>query len=469
MLGLFRINDPYRLAILLIFLFLIALPIWVSDSILTQPELHWMIVGERLGEGVLLYVNLWDETGPLAALVYGFIDIIFGRSVLSYRIMGLIIFFIQAAYFNISLLRHKILTEYNYVPSLVYAILGMLVFNQITLSPALMGLSFILPAFDNLFFHLQARKRFDAQLVNIGILTGIASLFYIPFVYFMIIWVIALLVYSTTIYRRYFLMFYGFIFIFFILWIFYVWKGQADKLYIDYFFSLFRRAPSRYMDFYPMLIFMVVPAFVFFINLFIVYKQPGYTNYQSRIQSFFLLTFLALSPVWLIYCDHSGNNLILFIPGMAFFITQGFILIKKRWKRELFFYFFVISILAINYGTFFNFADLKDKTGLYNVMTKEVNCTVPIEGKRILVVGDNINYYAHSHQATPYFNWRLSKLQLDRLNYYDNLVDIYRNFEKDMPEVIIDLNGVMGNVFEKIPLLERRYLLVDEKGVYVLN
>ncbi len=165
----------------------------MSDNILTQPELHWMIVGERLGEGVLLYVNLWDETGPLAALVYGFIDIIFGRSVLSYRILGLILFFIQAAYFNISLLRHKILTEYNYVPSLVYAILGMLVFNQITLSPALMGLSFILPAFDNLFFHLQARKRFDAQLVNIGILTGIASLFYIPFVYFMIIWVFALL------------------------------------------------------------------------------------------------------------------------------------------------------------------------------------------------------------------------------------------------------------------------------------
>lgn len=428
-----------------------------------------MVVGERLNEGVLLYVNLWDETGPLAALVYGFIDLVFGRSALSFRIFGLIIFFIQAAYFNISLLRHKILTENNYVPALVYAVLGMLVFNQITLSPTLMGLSFIVPAFDNLFFHIQARKKFDKQLVNIGILTGIASLFYAPFVWFMVIWLFALLIYSSTIYRRYILMLYGFVFVFFILWLYYVWKSQADKLYIDYFFSIFRRAPNHYISFYPLLLFMVVPVFVFIINLLTVYNQPGYTNYQSRIQSFFLLTLLTMLPVWLIYSDHSGNNLILFIPGMAFFIAQGSIMIKKAWKRNLFFQFFVISVLAVNYGTFFNFASMGDKAHLPDVKTKEVNCVVPIEGKRILVVGNNINYYAQSQQATPYLSWRLSRLQLERLNYYDNLVDIYRNFQNDMPEVIIDLQGVMKGVFEKIPLLQQRYILVDKKGIYALN
>lgn len=468
MLGFFRINDPYRLVVILIFLILISLPVWVSEGVLTQPELHWMVLGERISGGALLYADVWDETGPLAGLVYGLVDLLFGRSVLGYRMIGLFLFFFQAAYFNISLLRNKILVENNYVPALVYSILGVVFSNGFTLSPALMGTTFIIPAMDHLFFHLQTRIKRDAPLVNIGILTGIATLFYIPFFYFMLIWLVALLFYTATVGRRYILMFYGFFFIFFICWIYYVWKGEADKLFIDYFFSLFRDASVRYMTFKGILIAIAFPIFVFITMLFTVYNQPGYTNYQSRVQSFFILTFIVLMPVWLLYSDHSGNNLILFLPSAAFFIAQGLILLRKRWKRESFFALFFAWILAFNYFNFYDLFGLGQKTGSQAVRVREVKCAVPVEGKRILVLGNNINYYARSRQATPYLAWRLARMQLEHLDYYDNVVDIYENFQKDMPEVIIDLEDVMQNVFEKIPLLEQKYLLADDKGTYVL-
>ncbi len=469
MLGFFRINDPYRLAVILIFLILAALPIWLQPEMFTQPELHWMVVGERISGGALLYVDLWDETGPLAAIVYGFTDFLFGRSVSGYRILGVALIFFQAAYFNISLLRNKILTENNYVPALVYALLGMMIFNEATLSPAVMGMTFIIPAVDNLFFHLQSRIKSDTPLGNIGILTGFATLFYLPYIYFMLIWFVALLLYSATVSRRYLLMFYGFFFVLFILWVYYVWKGEADKLFIDYFFSLFKNANVYYLPVTGILIILAFPIVVFIVNLLMVYNQPGYTNYQSRVQSFFLLTLVVLIPVWLIYSDHSGNNLILFIPGMSFFISQGFVLFRKRWKRESFFILFFFWVLAFDYAAFYDLSGLRGKTGLSAVMIREINCPVPLEGKSVLVVGDNINYYAHSKQATPYLEWRLARMQLEQLQYYDNVVDIYKNFLNDMPEVIIDLEGIMQNVFEKIPLLQQKYLLADEQGIYVIN
>jgi hypothetical protein len=455
--------------VILIFLILAALPIWLQPELYTQPELHWMVVGERLNGGALMYVDLWDETGPLAAYVYGWVDFLFGRSVISYRVLGIVLIFFQAAYFNVSLLRNKILTENNYVPALVYAILAMMTFNGSTLSPALMGMTFIIPAIDNLFFHLQSRIKFDAPLGNIGILTGLATLFYLPYLYFMVIWFVALLLYSATISRRYLLMFYGFFFVLFILWIYYVWKGEANKLFIDYFFSLFRDASIRYLPFTGILIILAFPVVVFIVNLLVVYNQPGYTNYQSRVHSFFLLTIITMMPVWLLYSDHSANNLIFFIPGMSFFIAQGFVLFRKRWKREAFFAAFFIWVLAFNYATFYDFFGMQGRTGLTEVMIKKVHCPVPIEGKSILVVGNDINYYARSRQATPYLEWRLARMQLEQLQYYDNVVDIYKNFRDDMPEVIIDLENVMKNVFEKIPPLQQKYLLADKKGIYVIN
>ena len=249
MLSFFRINDPYRLIFVLILIFLARLPYLISADFLTIPELNWMVVGEKLSDGAFLYVDAWDELGPLSAIVYWIIDLLFGRSQLAYQIIGIIIFFIQCAYFNVFLLKHKVFNENSYVPAMIYAVLGLITFNSITLSPQLMGLTFILPVFDGLFSHMETRRRVDENPLNIGIYTGLASLFYLPYIFFIVIWFFVLLIYSSTIGRRYLLMFYGAFFTFFVLWLWYAWKGHITELHINYFNSFFRRAIKYFVGF----------------------------------------------------------------------------------------------------------------------------------------------------------------------------------------------------------------------------
>jgi hypothetical protein len=70
LLGYFRINDPYRLVIIFILLLILRLPYLISSEWLSIPELKWMLIGERMNDGAMLYVDIWDDIAPLSALVY---------------------------------------------------------------------------------------------------------------------------------------------------------------------------------------------------------------------------------------------------------------------------------------------------------------------------------------------------------------------------------------------------------------
>lgn len=467
MLSFFRINDPYRLILVLIIIVLARLPFLVSPEFLTVSELKWMVIGEKLGEGGVLYVDIWVEIGPLSALVYWLIDLLFGRSQLTYQLLGMLIFFIQCAYFNVFLLRHKVYNENSYVPALIYATLGLLTFNEITLSPQLMGLTFVLPVYSGLFSHMESRRRVDENPLNIGIYTGIASLFYLPYIFFIFIWFFVLLIYSSTIGRRYLLMFYGAFFTFFVAWLLYVWKGHISEFHINFVNSFFRRAIHYYWSVRSILFLIAIPFLFFLSSVWSVIRHPGYTNYQVRVQSIFFLSLLAAVPIWLIYSERGGFSFIIFVPAFAFFVSHGFLIYRKNWKRELSFLLFFSCSILLNIVVSFQWFSSNKHIGMDQVLAKEHPLDGTVRGKRIVVIGEDPSLYLHAKLATPYFSWRIARLQLTRLDYYDNVVEIYRNFQSDMPEVIVDQQEVMPAVFEKIPALAQAYEQGNLPGVYL--
>ena len=71
MLSYFRINDPLRIITVLFLLFLLRLPVLLSGGPITVNELNWMLVGERLAEGNIIYNQLIDNISPLASFVTG--------------------------------------------------------------------------------------------------------------------------------------------------------------------------------------------------------------------------------------------------------------------------------------------------------------------------------------------------------------------------------------------------------------
>ena len=161
MLQYFRVNDPYRLLGLLAILLVFFIPILVDPPDLTYPELRSIVVGEKVHDGNVLYIELVDSIAPLAAWFNGLIDIFFGRSILPRHILAFFIIFLQTSYIGIVFANKRAFAENSYIPSLVSGILFTFSFDTICLTPELVGAGFLLPALNNLFKEIEFREQRD--------------------------------------------------------------------------------------------------------------------------------------------------------------------------------------------------------------------------------------------------------------------------------------------------------------------
>ncbi len=159
--------------------------------------------------------------------------------------------------------------------------------------------------------------------------------------------------------------------------------------------------------------------------------------------------------------------MVMFLPWIAFFLSHFFLTIRNRLKRELSFLVYFISILVFYFGFTFHIfnADSHISFASELINTSSEVKEPPYAGSGILVLGPNIQPYYYGEVATPYFNWELSKEELQNLNYYDNIEDINRKLRSDMPDYIIDQEALVPKIFDKIPLLGEEFRLV-ENGLY---
>ena len=147
MLSFFRVNAPYQILSFIVVLMILQVPLYISSPDLLIPELQWMLVGEKMSQGFMLYRDVWDNLSPLSAAVYWGMDELFGRSPLAHRTVANLLILFQAIYFNYISSERQLFTERNYVPGVLYILFLNVSFDCSTLSPALMGTTFILLAF----------------------------------------------------------------------------------------------------------------------------------------------------------------------------------------------------------------------------------------------------------------------------------------------------------------------------------
>ena len=145
----------------------------------------WMVLGERLSEGYLLYVDVIDDTGPLSAGVFTGLHLLFGRSPIAYILLGKIIVLVQIYYWNSTLIKYRVFDENTYLPAIVMAALFHFSFDLMYLSPTLLGSTFLLLAFGQLFSHTVLQKESSESTLLIGIYGGLATGFHWNFVFFL--------------------------------------------------------------------------------------------------------------------------------------------------------------------------------------------------------------------------------------------------------------------------------------------
>ncbi|MDN5203990.1 hypothetical protein QQ008_21545 [Fulvivirgaceae bacterium BMA10] len=467
MLSYFKINDPYRLVGVFIIILLFRWSLF-TDLPTTKPELNWLIIGEKLSQGGHMYVDVWDDVAPLSATVYWILNELFGRTNTPYYVISILLVFIQAFVFNNILLTHRAYNESSYLPALIYAILMSLVYDFYTLSPVLMSLTFTLMAINNVLVQVVERSK-NQLVLRTGLYFGIAFLFYYPSFLFVIATSIAFLLFTGTRPRGYLLLIYGFLLPFIFTWIYFYLLGAIKPFYINYLFSSFFIVEKGLVNFGTIIGSVAVPMFFLVIALVKTFQTTRFTNHQVRFQQIFFTMMILSAFSWLFISRRAPFQWIIFVPGIAFFLNHYFLQIRKRWKAEVIFTTFLVAVVYINVSVFLKSNSLKNIINYESLLLQETPWDNMVDSKKVLFIGNNLDVYKNAKLATPYLNWDLAAMQLSKPNYYDNITAIFRNFQKDAPQVIIDDQGIMENLFEKMPTIKSKYRKVGSGNVYQLK
>ncbi|MGB3848674.1 MAG: hypothetical protein WA958_01805 [Tunicatimonas sp.] len=465
MLTFFRVNDPYRMLGVCVLLLLIRLPFWLSDTPLTLPELSWMLLGERLAEGHRLYVGVWDDVGPLSAAVYGTLEMLLDRQRWVYTGLAALLTIYQSLVFNDFLRARKAYRESTYVPALVYGLLMSLSFDFYTLSPVLMSLTWVLLAFRNTFDRIEGTLR-DGQILRSGIFVGVAALFHLPTLLFIVPIFYAYMLFASLSPRRSLLLLYGVVLPFAVALTYFYLTETAGAFVYQYVLAFGHLASHHYVNGVTLLIILAVALVFFALSLYHVTQYRRFTIQQAHLQQvMFVNTVVALLALLWVQ-ELAPFHLLLFVPPFAFFITHYLLIIQRMWQAELATALLVILLPLSGYALLFNYFSINQIAHTEALLVQPTAYDALVTNKRVLVLGDNLSIYQNAKPATPYLNWQIASNQLNQMNYFENLSEVYINFTADMPDLIIDQANLMPSISERIPVIRNAYQR-QQNQVYV--
>jgi hypothetical protein len=462
----FKYTDSLRIALLFIVLLLLRIPFLYLGFPLTLPELEWLTVGEKLANGFMLYRDLWVRLEPFSAYTYFILVSVFGKSVIALRICSLLLVYLQAIYFNYLCNRLSLYNEKSTYPALFYIVFSTLFIDFLSLPPVLLALTFLLFAFHSCILQIKFKPS-NTGILYLGVFLAIATLFYQPILVFIPIFIFSMLLFTTLNFRRFVLMFIGFSipYLFFILYYFIF--DSLDKLIdilptgLDMFSSI------NYISISSIFPILILPIIVILASLIEIASRSNYINFQYSIFKFMLLGLLAALGTVFLSDTFSAFNFFIFVPFIAYFSSHFFLLNKKSLFLKISFW--VIIVLTPGLTAFYRFYESGKYIDALIVKNTEKTYPINLKNKKLLLLGTDPAAYYNARLATPYYQWELAKYRFSTLNSMESLSEIYKDFNKDMPEVIIDQKGIIPQVFYRIPLLEKKYRKLEEHPVYILE
>ncbi len=456
MINFFKIIDPFRIIYIGLILLAIRLPVLLAGIPLLKPELIWLTIGQKMTDDAHLYAQIWQPIAPLSAACYWLIGIISSHNALGYHILSILLVLLQAFLFNKILIDFRAYNDKSYIPALLYIIFMSISIDFITLSPALLALTPLLFVSRNLLAHTIVPL--DKDFFQTGIFLGIAALLYVPTVFFMLLVVIGFLSFKLPAIRQLFLILYGFVFTFTIAVSYYFLMDRLSDFYEQYFLSFFTLGKVYYHSVDQLLFFLIIPSiFLFFALLKIFLTKRSSTSYQVNCQHI-MMAWIVSGIFCVITSLHIGlYQLAIFVPVFSFFSTHLLLLIRKTWILNTSFIFLLLGIIGLKYDTFFEWTALA-KTATHRHLFTEPGKKTPEQNQRVLVLGNDIDYYQGNRLAGPYLNWKIAyEKHFKHLDRYDIAVEIYNNISVDFPKFIVDQANIAKTLMHRIPELKKHY------------
>lgn len=455
LLSFFRINDPFRLiAILGIMLLMSTIYIWIVDIPLLQPEMIWMLLGERMADGKHMYIDIIDDTGPLSAGVYWLVHLVFGKSALAFKIIAAFIVLFQVVYVNHLFIRYKSFEDNTYIPAFVMTVLFYVSFDLVTLSPALMGSTFIVLALGQLFSQTVLQKEGSDAVLLVGIFGGIAACFHFPLATFLPFLLVSGIVVSGFSFQQIIVSLISYTMPMVFCALYYFWIDGFEAFFFEFIIAPRLIESYVHVSYRDVALLFALPLFFSVMGFFVGFIVKSQTvNQQKQLQLNLIFSIFALSSL-ILTNRRSPYQLIVILPALTYFISLLLVVYKKGITIKILTALFVIGIPAIG----ITWALLKINSGeinTYSVAFEKKHETY--KGKQILVLGEDLGYYKEASLSTPYLHFRLSRNIILNQEDLENTVEVYQNFLRERPEIVIDEEGVFAQLLERIPILSQQY------------
>ncbi|ARS36993.1 hypothetical protein CA264_17030 [Pontibacter actiniarum] len=452
---------------MLILLFLgLQLPLVLLGIPATAPELLHMLVGERLADGYSMYRDIYDNTAPLSALVFWLLDVVAGRSFLAYRLTAMGLLLLQALLLNSILNRHSVYATKNYLPALLYLVLGSLSFEFNMLTPLLIGNTFLILSLP--YIITLSREGYDnSRLFVGGFMLGLAAMSYLPLAVFLLVGTFAVIFFASNTFRSFLLMLCGFAFPYAVLITYYLYTNTGQEFMEMHLLRpwqlqvAFLRPPSDVAKL------MAIPAAILLLSLLSAASLPQRLVFQVKFQQLMWVWLVASLLVIFTRDEISVATFVLVLPPIAYFGQFFFTSVRKAWLLNLVFLVMLAGVLLLRYrlALGINRFLLLDESPL--LLPEQAQ--TPVQNSTVLVLGNDISYYMQNKPITPYINWQLAQRHFSKLDEYQAVFQLHENFSHEMPRYIVDKAGLMPELSHKLPDTFGRYAQTEQPGIYRLR
>ncbi|HEY4649944.1 MAG TPA: hypothetical protein VIG72_00955 [Pontibacter sp.] len=431
-----------------------------------MQELYFMLVGERMADGYSMYSQIYADMAPLSALIYWMIDLVAGRSVLAYRIAALALLLLQALTFNAILNRYQVFTTKNYIPALLYLVLGSITYEFGMLTPLLIGHTFVILSLPYLI--TVSREGIENNRLFVGgFILGLAALSYLPLALYLLVGVFAVLLFASNTFRSILLMLCGFLFPFAVLLTYYLYTGTLDEFTDLHLLRPWRFTVGFALPPADLAKLMALPLLVLTFAILSSLSLPQRLVFQVKFQQVVWVWLLVAVLITVTRDNISANTFILLLPAIAYFGEYLFTSNVKKWILSLAFMLLLAGTLVIRYRDVLGVSRLLQLSDSQLISAAKLPATPRHES--VLVLGNDIRYYFYNKPATPYIDWQLAQRHFGKLNEYEVVYQLYRNMQAELPDYIIDEAGLMQELQYKLPKVFGNYTATDQKNIYRLK
>ncbi|MCF8245623.1 MAG: hypothetical protein K9J46_10740 [Saprospiraceae bacterium] len=289
----------------------------------------------------------WEPSGQgvLSDLLYGWV----GSQGFMAHIIAIVLLVAQGYLVNVIAINNRLSNEINLLPGLFYVWFCCAIPDFLYLSPVLVGNTFFLIALNEI-FGIYKNSACADKIFNAGLWLGVASLFYFPFVFFLLVLVAGLSILRAFNLQEFLMAVVGMFLPYFFAGMLFFWFNKfvffyENQISRNFDFFNFSQIVFTWDTWVKLAIFVIATIFVLLNNNFFFAKK----NIQVQKKIDILYWVLIAAAISLPFqANVTFEHFLLLAPTLGIFFGLTFTSLKPQWAEAIHFL-MVVLVLALQF------------------------------------------------------------------------------------------------------------------------